>query len=90
MRLEGSASQYSKTPARWYKLNLVILSYRAEVGASSVWFSGMENAKYVQSNYTGREEEGPSMGQYLPEKSAGGAPNDGSAWCDLYYQFYIS
>ncbi len=29
------------------------------------------------------------MGQYLPEKSAGGALNDGSAWCDLYYQFSL-
>lgn len=53
----------------------------------SVRYSGLENAKYVQSNYTGREEGEPSFFQNLPEKTAAGVPNGGSAWCDLYYQF---
>ena len=48
-------------------------------------FSGMENAEYVQSNYTGREEEAPSYDQYLPEKIT--VENGRSAWCDLYYRF---
>ena len=48
-------------------------------------FSGMENAKYVQSNYTGREETEPSLDRYLPEKTT--IENDRSAWCDLYYRF---
>lgn len=53
---------------------------------SSVRYSGLENAKYVQSCYTGRAEEEPSFFQYLPQKTAVG-PNGNSAWCDLYYQF---
>ncbi len=48
-------------------------------------FSGMENAKYVQSNYTGREETEPSLDRYLPEKTT--IENDRSSWCDLYYRF---
>ncbi|MDE7310724.1 MAG: hypothetical protein K2N87_03730 [Eubacterium sp.] len=51
----------------------------------TVNLSGIENGKYVQSNYTGRVEEDPSYQQYLPEKSAGG--NARSAWCDLFYRF---
>lgn len=53
----------------------------------SVRYSGLENAKYVQSIYTGRAEEEPSFFQYLPEKTTARATNGGSAWCDLYYQF---
>lgn len=51
----------------------------------SVWFSGRENAEYVQSSYTGEKEEDPLYDQYLEEKMD---ERDGrSAWCDLYYQF---
>lgn len=51
----------------------------------TVFLSGMENGKYVQSNYTGRKEEEPIFSQYLPGKTD--KRNGRSAWCDLYYQF---
>lgn len=53
--------------------------------ALTTWLSGTENGKYVQSNYTGREEEDTSYNQYLPSKSAEEKGYD--AWCDLFYQF---
>ena len=53
--------------------------------AISISLSGMENGKYVQSNYTGRKEEDPACNQYLPSKTA--TENGRSAWCDLFYQF---
>lgn len=51
----------------------------------SVNFSGAENGKYVQSNYTDRAEEDPVYNQYLPEKTE--ERNGRSAWCELFYQF---
>ena len=51
----------------------------------TTWLSGAENGKYVQSNYTGREEEDPSYNQYLPSKTT--EENGYGAWCDLFYQF---
>lgn len=51
----------------------------------SVNLSGMENAKTVQSHYTGRMEEDPCISQYLPEKLS--EEYGRSAWCDLFYQF---
>ena len=51
----------------------------------TTWLSGVENGKYVQSNYTGRKEEDPSHNQYLPSKTA--EENGYGAWCDLFYQF---
>lgn len=53
--------------------------------ALTIWLSGAENGKYVQSNYTGRKEEDPSHNQYLPSKTA--EENGYGAWCDLFYQF---
>lgn len=51
----------------------------------SVNLSGIENAKHIQSNYTGRVEEAPSYDCYLPQKTD--EKNGSSAWCELYYQF---
>lgn len=52
----------------------------------TVFLSGMENGKYVQSSYTGRPEEDVICSQYLPQKISY-VKNGRSAWCDLYYQF---
>lgn len=52
----------------------------------TVFLSGMENGKYVQSSYTGRPEEDVIYSQYLPQKISD-MKNGRSAWCDLYYQF---
>lgn len=51
----------------------------------TVCASGMENAKLVQSNYTGGPEEDPVFGEYTLDKSE--EKNKRSAWCNLYYQF---
>lgn len=54
----------------------------------TVNLSGAENAEFVRSSYTGREEEEPCYSQYLPEKSA--EENGMAAWCNLWYQFSYS
>ncbi len=54
----------------------------------TVFLSGMENGKYVQSNYTGREEDHPVYGEHLPLKTI--VENGTAAWCSLYYQFSYS
>lgn len=51
----------------------------------TVLLSGMENGKYVQSNYTGQEEENPVYDEYLPQRTI--EENGNAAWCSLYYQF---
>lgn len=51
----------------------------------TVWASGIENGKFVQSSYTGRPEEDPVLGEYMLDKTA---EKDGRAvWCNLYYAF---
>lgn len=51
----------------------------------TVNLSGNENAKYVQSSYTGRAEEAPVYNQELPQKTI--VENGRTAWCSLWYQF---
>ena len=52
----------------------------------TVYLSGQENGKYVQSQYTGRPEIDPLYEEYLPQRHAEGERKH-VAWCDLYYQF---
>ena len=54
----------------------------------TVNLSGNENGKYVQSNYTGKEEEEPYYNQDLPQKTI--VENGRTAWCSLWYQFSYS
>lgn len=51
----------------------------------TVYLSGTENGKFVQSSYTNEAEDDPVYGQSLPQK----LERDGKQpiWCDLYYQF---
>lgn len=51
----------------------------------SIYLSGRENAKHVQSIYTGSPEEDPSYSLQLPSKTA--EKNGFAAWCDLYCEF---
>lgn len=51
----------------------------------TTFLSGMENAKYVQSEFTGKAEENPGCDQYFPQKTI--ADSGMGAWCSLYYQF---
>ncbi|MDO4321168.1 MAG: M56 family metallopeptidase [Lachnospiraceae bacterium] len=53
--------------------------------ALTVYASGMENAKAVQSEYTGEPEEDPVFGEYTLDKSE--EAGRGSAWCNMYYRF---
>lgn len=54
----------------------------------TVYLSGMENGKMIQSIYTGVEPYSPYCGEYLPEKTVTG--NSYVARCSLYYQFSYS
>lgn len=52
----------------------------------TIYLSGQENGKHVQSLYTGNPEADPVYEEYLPQRLAEGERNH-TAWCDLYYQF---
>lgn len=54
----------------------------------TVFLSGMENGKAVQSIYTGTQPVSPYYGEELPQKAT--YENDIAAWCSLYYQFSYS
>lgn len=54
----------------------------------TVFLSGMENGKAIQSIYTGTQPESPCYSEYLPQKTTN--ENGIAAWCDLYYQFSYS
>lgn len=56
----------------------------------TVYLSGMENGKYIQSSYTGLPEEDPIIDEYLPQKMT--EKNGYAAWCSLYYRisYHIS
>lgn len=53
----------------------------------TVFLSGMENGKAIQSSYAG-EPISPYYEEELPQKIAG--KNGMAAWCGLYYQFSYS
>ncbi len=50
----------------------------------TVFLSGMENGKAIQSAHAVTELYSPYYGEYLPQKTAG---RNRSVWCSLYYQF---
>lgn len=54
----------------------------------TVFLSGVENGKEIQSIYTGTEPDRPCYGEYLSEKTING--NRNVARCSLYYQFSYS
>jgi len=54
----------------------------------TVYLSGMENGKTIQSIYTGTEPNRPYYGEYLSEKTVTGCSD--VARCSLYYQFSYS
>lgn len=54
----------------------------------TVFLSGMENGKEVQSIYTETQPSNPCYGEYLPQKTTN--ENGTAAWCSLYYQFSYS
>lgn len=54
----------------------------------TVFLSGTENGKIVQSIYTETQPSNPCYGEYLPQKATN--ENGTAAWCSLYYQFSYS
>ena len=52
----------------------------------TVYLSGTENGRFVQSNYTGNPEKDPVYNECLPQKLFTDE-NRRPAWCDLFYQF---
>lgn len=69
----------------WQDFSVSLNSDELSFVTLTTWLSGVENAKYVQSNYTGRQEEDPGHNRYLPSKTK--EENGYGAWCDLFYQF---
>ena len=69
----------------WQDFSVSLNSDELSFVTLTAWLSGVENAKYVQSNYTGRQEEDPGHNRYLPSKTT--EENGYGAWCDLFYQF---
>lgn len=69
----------------WQDFSVNLNSDELSFVTLTAWLSGVENAKYVQSNYTGRQEEDPGHNRYLPSKTT--EENGYGAWCDLFYQF---
>lgn len=55
---------------------------------TTVFLSGMENGKTVQSLYTKTPPNAPCYSEYLPQKTA--SENGTAVWCSLYYQFSYS
>lgn len=53
----------------------------------TVFLSGMENGKAVQSIYTGTQPSNPYYTEELPQKIT---TENGTAWCSLYYRFFYS
>lgn len=51
----------------------------------TVFLSGQENAKLVQSLYTGQPEEDPVCNVDLPQRTAEAGGR--AAWCSLFYQY---
>lgn len=54
----------------------------------TVFLSGVENGKHVQSIYTGQEAENPVYDESLPQRTT--SENGNAAWCSLYYSFSYS
>lgn len=73
------------TDTAWKDWQVYLSEEEESFVALSVCASGIENAKSVQSNYTGTAEEDPIFGEYTLNKSE--EVNGGSAWCNMYYQF---
>lgn len=68
----------------WNDCQVPLTSEEQAFVKTSVRLSCMENAKLVQSHYTGRPEEDPMIDEYLPPKQTA----DAAAYSDLYCQFF--
>ncbi|MDE7282440.1 MAG: hypothetical protein K2N85_02465 [Lachnospiraceae bacterium] len=53
----------------------------------TVFLSGMENGKAIQSIYTGTKPDSPYYAKDLQQKTTN---KNGTAWCSLYYRFSYS
>lgn len=71
---------------KWNDFPVTLTAEELSFVKMTVFLSGMENGKAIQSIYTGTEPYSPSYGEYLPEKIT----IRDAARCSLYYQFSYS
>lgn len=68
----------------WDDFQIVLTDEELSFVKLTVFLSGMENGKEIQSSYAGHSIS-PYYEEELPQKIAG--ENGAAAWCSLYYQF---
>lgn len=70
---------------KWNDFSVTLAAEELSFVKLTVFLSGMENGKAIQSIYTGTQPDKPYYGEYLPEKTTNGSSN--VARCNFYYQF---
>ncbi len=70
--------------AGWNDFQVALTAEELAFVKQTVFLSGMENGKAIQSSYAGQPIR-PYYEEALPQKTENGA-----AWCSLYYQFSYS
>jgi len=73
---------------KWNDFSVSLTAEELSFVKLTVFLSGMENGKAIQSIYTGTAPDSPYYGEYLSEKTTSGSRN--VARCSLYYQFSYS
>lgn len=70
--------------AGWNDFQVALTDEELSFVKLTVFLSGMENGKVIQSSYAGQPIN-PYYGEELPQKTA--SKNGVAAWCNLYYRF---
>lgn len=73
--------------AGWNDFQVALTDEELSFVKLTVFLSGMENGKAIQSIYTGMPADDPYYSEELPQKTAN---ENGAAWCSLYYRFTYS
>ncbi len=73
--------------AGWNDFQVTLTDEELSFVKLTVFLSGMENGKAIQSSYAG-EPINPHYEEGLPQKTA--SENGAPAWCSLYYRFSYS
>ena len=71
----------------WNDFQVILTDEELSFVKLTVFLSGMENGKAIQSSYAG-ELINPYYEEELPQKTV--SKNGAAAWCSLYYQFSYS
>lgn len=70
---------------KWNDFSVTLTAEELSFVKLTVFLSGMENGKIVQSIYTGTQPVSPYYSEELPQKTT--YENGIAAWCSLYYRF---